>query len=45
VTQHCADFEGQVRAVLGRSKLGDADFKSAAASISQLILRGCLPRR
>jgi len=45
VTQHCADFEGQVRAVLGRSKLGDADLKSAAASISQLILRGCLPRR
>jgi TetR/AcrR family transcriptional regulator len=41
-TQHYADFEVQVRAVLGRKTLTDADFKVAVANITNLILRGCL---
>jgi TetR/AcrR family transcriptional regulator len=43
VTQHYADFEVQVRAVLGREKLTDADFAAATANIVNLTLRGCLP--
>jgi TetR/AcrR family transcriptional regulator len=43
VTQHYADFEVQVRAVLGREKLTDADFAAATANIVRLTLRGCLP--
>lgn len=45
VTQHYADFEVQVRAVLGREKLTDADFAAATADIVNLTLRGCLPQR
>ena len=45
VTQHYADFEVQVRAVLGREKLTDADFAAATAEIVNLTLRGCLPQR
>lgn len=43
VTQHYADFEVQVRAVLGRERLEEADFAAAAANITALVLRGCLP--
>lgn len=43
VTQHYADFEVQIRAVLGREKLTDADFAAATANIVNLTLRGCLP--
>ena len=43
VTQHYADFEVQVRAVLGRARLTDADYQAATASITELVLRGCLP--
>jgi TetR/AcrR family transcriptional regulator len=42
VTQHYADFEVQVRAVLGRRRLTEADFADAAANITQLILQGAL---
>jgi TetR/AcrR family transcriptional regulator len=40
MTQHYADFEAQVCAVLGRNKLSDADFAAASASIATLVLRG-----
>ena len=43
-TQHYADFEVQVRAVLGRKRLAERDFKAAAANITALILDGCLVR-
>jgi TetR/AcrR family transcriptional regulator len=43
-TQHYADFDVQVRAVLGRRKLGERDFAAATASITALILDGCLTR-
>jgi TetR/AcrR family transcriptional regulator len=43
-TQHYADFDVQVRAVLGRKKLAERDFATAAANISTLILEGCLAR-
>lgn len=42
VTQHYADFEVQVRAVLGRRRLTERDFADAAANITQLILQGAL---
>ncbi|MBI1779165.1 MAG: TetR family transcriptional regulator C-terminal domain-containing protein [Proteobacteria bacterium] len=45
MTQHYADFEVQVRAVLGRERLDDADFEQATETITRLVLRGCLPRR
>jgi len=41
-TQHYADFEVQVRAVLGRTKLTEADYQTAAANITRLVLQGCL---
>jgi TetR/AcrR family transcriptional regulator len=40
MTQHYADFEVQVRAVLGRDKLGDDEFAAASANIVTLVLRG-----
>ncbi len=43
-TQHYADFEVQVRAVLGRKRLDERDFAAAAANITNLILDGCLTR-
>jgi TetR/AcrR family transcriptional regulator len=43
-TQHYADFDVQVRAVLGRRKLGERDFAAATANITALILDGCLTR-
>ncbi|MBS0220469.1 MAG: TetR family transcriptional regulator C-terminal domain-containing protein [Proteobacteria bacterium] len=42
VTQHYADFEVQVRAVLGRRRLTERDFADAAANITRLILQGAL---
>jgi len=41
MTQHYADFEVQVRAVLGRSRLSEADYRAAAATITALVLDGC----
>jgi TetR/AcrR family transcriptional regulator len=40
-TQTYADFDVQVAAVLGRKRLGPADFDAAAEAVSQLVLRGC----
>lgn len=40
MTQHYADFEVQVRAVLGRDKLGDSEFAAASENIVTLVLRG-----
>jgi TetR/AcrR family transcriptional regulator len=41
-TQHYADFEVQVRAVLGRDALTDRDYATAAKTISNTLLHGCL---
>ena len=40
-TQTYADFDVQIRAVLGREKLRPTDHKRATEHVVQLILRGC----
>ena len=40
-TQTYADFEVQVRAVLGRTQLGPADHQRATEHVVSLLLRGC----
>jgi len=40
-TQTYADFETQVSAVLGKRKLGKADFDRATRHVLNLVLRGC----
>ena len=40
-TQTYADFDVQMRAVLGRRRLTDADFETAAETITRVILKGC----
>jgi len=40
-TQTYADFDAQVRAVLGRDELGPADHRRATEHVVALILRGC----
>ena len=42
-TQHYADFADQVNAALGNSnnKLNEADFNTAAHTLTEIILRGC----
>jgi TetR/AcrR family transcriptional regulator len=40
-TQTYADFDCQVAAVLGRDRLRDGDYQSAAALITKLVLDGC----
>ncbi|HET8726410.1 MAG TPA: TetR/AcrR family transcriptional regulator [Alphaproteobacteria bacterium] len=40
-TQTYADFDVQVRAVLGRETLTDADFEHATRQVLTLVLRGC----
>jgi TetR/AcrR family transcriptional regulator len=40
-TQTYADFDTQVRAVLGRETLGPRDHARAADHVVALILRGC----
>ena len=40
-TQHYADFEVQVKALLGREELTDADYDMAAKTITKFVLRGC----
>ncbi len=41
MTQTYADFDVQVRAVLGVRKLGDAEFAAAEQTIIRLVLKGC----
>jgi TetR/AcrR family transcriptional regulator len=43
-TQHYADFDTQVRAVLGTDRGGDGRFEDAAGFIEQLFLEGLRPR-
>ncbi|MDE2454952.1 MAG: TetR family transcriptional regulator C-terminal domain-containing protein, partial [Burkholderiales bacterium] len=40
-TQTYADFDVQVRAVLGRSRLTARDHQRAADHVVSMILRGC----
>ncbi len=41
ITQTYADFETQIRAVLGPEKLGEAEFERATDEVVRLVLRGC----
>jgi TetR/AcrR family transcriptional regulator len=43
-TQHYADFDAQVRAVLGPDRGGEGRFEDAARFIEQLFLEGLRPR-
>ncbi len=40
-TQTYADFEVQVAAVLGKKKLGKADYDDAQATVTQMVLSAC----
>lgn len=42
-TQHYADFDVQVRAVLGEERSGDGRFEDAARFLEQLFINGLLP--
>lgn len=42
-TQHYADFDIQVRTVLGKGRNGDGRFEDAARFLEQLFLHGVLP--
>ncbi|RLP27180.1 TetR family transcriptional regulator C-terminal domain-containing protein [Mesorhizobium sp. YM1C-6-2] len=44
-TQHYADFDVQVRAVLGPDRDGESRFEAAAHFLEQLFLDGLRPRR
>lgn len=44
-TQHYADFDVQVRAVLGPQRGGDSRFEDAARFLEQLYLEGLKPKR
>ena len=43
-TQHYADFDVQVRAVLGKGRNGDGRFEDAARYLEQLFMHGLSPR-
>lgn len=40
-TQHYADFEVQVKTVLGKSRLSARDFNAIADNLTYIILKGC----
>jgi TetR/AcrR family transcriptional regulator len=40
-TQTYADFGVQVRAVLGRESLSDADYETAVETVTHVVLKGC----
>jgi TetR/AcrR family transcriptional regulator len=42
-TQHYADFDVQVRAVLGKDRGGDGRFEDAARYLEQLFMHGLMP--
>jgi TetR/AcrR family transcriptional regulator len=44
-TQHYADFDVQVRAVLGRDRNGEGRFEDAARYLEQLFMHGLTPAR
>ncbi len=41
-TQHYADFETQIRAILGPRATGPAHFDTAKATLEQVFLRGLI---
>jgi TetR/AcrR family transcriptional regulator len=43
-TQHYADFDVQVRAVLGKDRGGDGRFEDAARFLENLFMHGLMPR-
>lgn len=43
-TQHYADFDAQVRAVLGKGRNGEGRFEDAARYLEQLFMHGLTPR-
>ena len=44
-TQHYADFDVQVRAVLGPDRGGEGRFEDAARFLENLFMIGLMPRR
>lgn len=40
-TQHYADFDAQVRAVLGKTRLTNKDYERISANLTRIILKGC----
>lgn len=44
-TQHYADFDVQVRAILGKGRGGEGRFEDAARYLEQLFLHGLTPRQ
>jgi TetR/AcrR family transcriptional regulator len=44
-TQHYADFDVQVRAVLGQNQAGEGRFEDAARFLEQLFMEGLRPRQ
>ena len=44
-TQHYADFDVQVRAVLGPGRNGEGRFEDAARYLEQLFMHGLMPKR
>ncbi len=44
-TQHYADFDVQVRAVLGNGRGGEARFEDAARFLERLFIEGLKPNR
>ena len=44
-TQHYADFDVQVRAVLGKDRGGEGRFEDAARYLEHLFMDGLLPRK
>lgn len=44
-TQHYADFDVQVRAVLGKERGGDGRFEDAARFLENLFMYGLVPRK
>lgn len=44
-TQHYADFDVQVRAVLGKDRGGEGRFEDAARYLEQLFMHGLLPKK
>ncbi|MCW3476069.1 TetR family transcriptional regulator C-terminal domain-containing protein [Limobrevibacterium gyesilva] len=41
MTQTYADFDAQIRAVLDKTKIGDAEFATATETVVALVLKGC----
>jgi TetR/AcrR family transcriptional regulator len=44
-TQHYADFDVQVRAVLGKDRGGDGRFEDAAFFLENLFMHGLVPKK